>query len=76
MTNREKVLNYLQGRGWVLGVELQRHITEKVSPATIDRTARQLAEDGEIERRRTKDNLVEYQLKREELRLFWVMKQF
>lgn len=70
MTNKEKIKNYLHGRGFTLGVELQRAITDEVSPATIDRECRKLAKENEILRRRNAKNLVEYCLNKEKLSLF------
>lgn len=70
MTNKQKILNYLVCRDWVVGAQMLRDITDRVSPATIDRLARQMAEDGEIDKMYSKDGFVMYKLTKVKERLF------
>jgi DNA-binding HxlR family transcriptional regulator len=69
MTNKEKILRYLRQNGWVHSYELQRNITDRVSPATIDRLLRQMAEDGILEKRYD-GKYVEFRVFEKELKLF------
>ena len=68
MTNKEHILKYLSGKGWVSNRQIQLALMYNMNPDTVSRECRRMREEGEIDKR-VVGKLIEYQIKREQPRL-------